>query len=115
MRSRDAPLELGVELLELAGLAVQLGEHLDLGAQHFRHHRHRHVVDRAHLVAAQPIDVGQLDGRDEDDRGLLKARMLADHRRELEAVELRHADVDQNDGDVVLEQKLPAPRAPTRP
>ena len=30
--------------------------------------------------------------------------MLADHRRELEAVELRHADVDQDDRDFVLEQ-----------
>ena len=45
---------------------------------------------------------------------LLEARMLADHRRQLEAVELRHADVDENDGDVVLEQELQAPRAPTR-
>ena len=35
---------------------------------------------------------------------LLEARMLADHRGELEAVELRHADVDQHDGDVRLEQ-----------
>ena len=32
--------------------------------------------------------------------------MLADHRGELEAVELRHADVDQDDGDLVLEQVL---------
>ena len=32
--------------------------------------------------------------------------MLADHRRELEAVELRHADVDQDDRDVRLEQLL---------
>ena len=30
--------------------------------------------------------------------------MLADHRGELEAVQLRHADVDQNDRDFVLEQ-----------
>ena len=32
--------------------------------------------------------------------------MLADHRRELKAVELRHADVDQHDRDFVLEQKF---------
>ena len=32
--------------------------------------------------------------------------MLADHGRELEAVEFRHADIDQNDRDVVLEQEL---------
>ncbi len=30
--------------------------------------------------------------------------MLADHRRELEAVQFRHADVDQNNRDFVLEQ-----------
>ena len=36
----------------------------------------------------------------------LETRMLADHRRKLEAVELRHADVDQDDRDFVLEQKL---------
>ena len=110
---RHAPLELRVQLLELAGLAVQLGEYPHLGAQHFGNDRHRHVIDRAHLIAAQPVDVGQMDGRDEYDRGLAEARMLADHRGELKAVEFRHADVDQDDGDVVLEQKLQAPRAPT--
>ena len=34
----------------------------------------------------------------------LKARMLADHCRELEAVELRHLHVDEDDRDVVLQQ-----------
>ena len=89
-----AVLELGIEPLELPGLAIELGEHLDLGAQHFRHDRHRNVIDRAHLVAAQPVDIADLDRRDEDHRRLLEARMLADHGGELEAVELRHADVD---------------------
>ena len=32
--------------------------------------------------------------------------MLADHGGELEPVQLRHADVDQDDGDFVLEQKF---------
>ena len=32
--------------------------------------------------------------------------MLAHHRGQLEAVELGHADVDQDDGDVVLQQVL---------
>jgi hypothetical protein len=57
---RDALLELGVERLELAGLAVELDEHLDLGAQHLRHHRDGDVVDGADLVAAQVICVGDL-------------------------------------------------------
>ena len=102
----DVALELRVQLLEFARLAEQLGEDPHLGAQHFGHHRHRHVIDRAHLIAAQPVDVGQMDGRDENDRCLAEPRMLADHRGELKAVEFRHADVDENDGDVVLEQEL---------
>ena len=100
------PLEFRVQLLELARLAEQLGEYPHLGAQHFGNDRHRHVIDRAHLVAAQAIDVGQMNGRDENDRRLAEPRMLADHRGQLKAVEFRHADVDQNDGDVVLEQEL---------
>ena len=32
--------------------------------------------------------------------------MLADHRGELEPVEIRHAHIDQHDSDVVLEQLL---------
>ena len=99
-------LEFDVEPLQLTGLAIEFGEHLDLGAQDFRHHRHRNVVDRAHLVAAQPVDIADLDRRDEYHRGLLEAGMFADHRGEFEAVEFRHADVDQDDGDVVLEQEF---------
>ena len=99
-------LEFGVEPFQLAGLAIELGEHLDLGAQHFRHHRHRNVVDRAHLIAAQPVDVADLNRRDEYHRRFLEARMFADHRGKFESVEFRHANVDQDDGDVVLEQEL---------
>ena len=32
--------------------------------------------------------------------------MFADHGRELEPVQFRHADVDQDDGHIVLEQEL---------
>jgi hypothetical protein len=32
--------------------------------------------------------------------------MLADHRGELEPVQFRHADVDQNDGNLVLQEIL---------
>ena len=103
---RDALLQLGVHLLELARLAVELDEDLDLGPQHLRNDRHRDVVDRAHLVAAQAIHVGQMNGGDEDHRGLLEPRMLADHRGELEAVEVRHADVHQDDRDLRLQQIL---------
>ena len=60
---RDAGLELAVELLELAGLPVQLGEHTNLGPQHLRNDRDRHIIDRAHLVTAQEIELRQVDRR----------------------------------------------------
>ncbi len=102
----DALLQLPVELLQLAGLPVELREHPDLGAQHIGDDRNRNVVDRSHRVAAQPVHVSQVNGGDEDDRRLLEARVVADHRGKLETVEIRHADVHQHDGDLALEQLL---------
>ena len=46
-----------------------------------------------------------MDGGDEDQRHVLEARMLADHRGKLEAVLLGHADIDKDDRDLRL-QKL---------
>ena len=53
-----------------------------------------------------PVDVADLDGGDEYHRRLLEAGMFADHGRELEPIQFRHADVDEDDGNVVLEQEL---------
>src|SRR5262249_42520253 len=41
---RDATLELLVELFELPGFAIELGEDPDLGAQHFGNDWHRDVI-----------------------------------------------------------------------
>src|SRR6202020_976077 len=60
--------------------------------------------DRSHFIAAETVDVGNLNRGNENHRGFLEARMLADHGRECEAVELGHADVDENNGDFVLEE-----------
>ena len=102
----DAALELDIEVLELARLAIKLGKDPNLGAQHVRHHRHRHVIDRAMLVALDAVDVGEGDRRDEDDGDRLEAGMGADHLRELEPVEIGHDDVDEDDGDIVPQQML---------
>ena len=102
----DPPLELLINLLQLSRLAIELGKNPDLGAQHLRDHRDRNVVDGAHFIGAQPVDIGQMDGGDEDDRGALEARMLADHRSQLEPVEFRHAHVHEDDRDILLEQLL---------
>ena len=103
---RDAPFQLAVERLELARFPVKFGEHPDLGPEHRRDHRHRHIIDRAHLVAAQRVDLAQMHRRDENDRGFLEARVLAHHLGELEAVELGHADVDEHDGDLSFQEML---------
>ena len=89
----DARFELFVEPLKLPGFAVELGEDLDLGAEHLRDHRDRHVVHGAHGVAPQSVYVGEVDRRDEDDRGFPAAWMFADHGGKLEAVQIWHADI----------------------
>jgi hypothetical protein len=103
---RDPSLQLLVEPLELPGLAVEVGEHAHARAQDLGLHRHADVVHRAALEAAQAVDVAEVHGGDEDDRRALVARVLADHRRQLEAVQLRHAHVDQHHGDVRAQQML---------
>ena len=102
----DAPLQFAIQPLQLPRLAKQIHEDADLGAQNLRNDRHRHVVDRAARVSLEPVEIGQMDAGDEDDRRLLKARVLAHHRRQLESVELRHADIDQDHGHVGVEQMI---------
>ena len=102
-------------IFELPGLSVQFGKDADLGAQQFRNDRNGNVVDRAALVAFQAVEIGEMHGGNEDDGGLLKARMLANHVGQLETVELRHADVHQHDGDVGLQQAARALRCPEWP
>ena len=85
---------------------MKLDEYPYFRPQHFGNDRHRHVVHRAHRITADAVDIGQVNRRNENDRRFLKARMLPQHGSKLEAVEFRHADVDQNDRDLVLEQEL---------
>jgi hypothetical protein len=99
-------LKLQIHSFELAGLAEQLSKYPHLCAQDLGNHWHRNVINGSHLVAAQPIDIGQVNGGYEDDRGFAEARMFANHRSQLEPVQFRHADVDQDDRNVILEQKL---------
>jgi hypothetical protein len=102
----DPQFEVAVQALELACLAMQLDEDPHLGAQDFRHDGHRDVVDGAVLVALEPVELGERDAGDKDDRGLSKARVLAHHRRQLEAVELGHDHVDQHDRELRPQEML---------
>src|SRR5215469_11281074 len=102
----DPTLELRVEPLELPCLTIELGEYFDLGPQQLRYDRYRNIVHRSKLIATQQVDIGHLNSRNENDRGFLKARVLADHRRQLKAVEIGHADIDQNDRHIAFQQQL---------
>jgi len=75
--------------------------------------RLRQVVDAAIFVPARDVGLVAVDRGDEDDRDLSRARVGADQRRGLEAVEVRHLHVEQDDRELVDQQRLQrlAPRA----
>ena len=85
---------------------MELDERRDLRAQDLRHDRHRQVVHGAAFVAAQPVELSKRDTGDEDDGRPLETRVFADHLRQLEPVELRHADVHDHDRAVVPQQAI---------
>ncbi len=89
----------------LLGLAEELDEDRDLGAQHLGHHRRQDVVDGAQRVPARHVGLVAVGG-DEDDGRVLAARTGADQRRGLEAVHDRHVDVEEDDGEVAVEEVL---------
>ena len=102
----DDALKVGIEALELEGLAMELDEDADFGAQDLGNYGDGDVIDGAAAVAVDLVLVGEVDARDEDDSGFAEAGMLADHVGELEAVEFGHADVHEDDSDVVLEEDI---------
>ena len=102
-------------LLDLAALLPQLDEHRDLRAQDVRVDRLEDVVDRAGRVAAIDVRLVLRERRHEDDRDVPRALALLDQRRELEAVEVRHLDVEQDAREVVEQELLQRGGARTSP
>ena len=92
--------------LHLLGLLEEVDEHGDLGLEDLGHDRLGQEVDRADGIAAEDLGVAAVEGRQEDDRGVLRAVAPADQRRGLEPVHARHLDVEQDDGEVPVEQPL---------
>src|SRR5262245_59048032 len=99
---RDALLKFVIQARQLSRLAIKIDEHAHLSAQHPGNDGYGHIIHGAHLVALQAIELGKVDRGDEDHRRFLEARMLADHARQLETIELWHTDIDENDRDVVF-------------
>ena len=90
---------------QLGAHPVELDEHLDLGAQDLRHDRRQDVVHRTQRVALHGLHVVG-EGGHEDDGRVPRLLALADQRRGLQARHAGHVDVEQDDGELALEQKL---------
>ena len=89
---------------EATPLEIQLDEHVDLRPQDLRLERFEDVVDRADGVSLEDVLLVLADRREEDDRDELRSLARLDHLRCLEPVHARHLHVEQNDGELALEQ-----------
>ena len=89
---------------ELLPLLVQLDEDGHLGAQDRRVERLEDVVDGARLVAAEDVLRLLADRRQEEDRDVPRALAPLDQLGGLEAVEARHLHIEEDHGELVLEQ-----------
>jgi hypothetical protein len=102
----DSLLQVAVQPFERPRLSIKVREDADFRAQDLWNDRHRDVVDGTAFVAAQPVEIGHVHRGHEDERRLLEPRVLPDHRRQLVTVQLRHAHVNQHDGDLGAQQAL---------
>ena len=93
-------------LREPRRLLVQVDEDRHLRPQHLGVERLEHVVDGADRVAAEDLLLLLVDRGQEDDRDVLGLRPLLDHLGGLEAVHVRHLDVEQDHREVVMQQPL---------
>jgi hypothetical protein len=92
---------------------VQLDEHFDLAAQDLRDHRRQDVIDRAQRIPARGLHLVGVRGH-EDDRRVLGLAVLADQLGGLDAVDVGHVDVEQDDREVALQELAQRVRAGVR-
>src|SRR6266496_2902443 len=93
-------------LAELPVLHVQIYEHRNLGAQHPWVERLGDVVDGASRVTAERIVGLAVQRGEEDDRHVPRPGTSLDVGGSLESVHSRHQDVEQDDGELIAEQRL---------
>ena len=89
----------------LSPLAAELDEHRHLGAQDLGLEGLDHVVHGARGVGQGDLLHLRDLGGEEDDRDVARARTGADDARGLQAVEPGHADVEEDDRDVLAQQR----------
>ena len=104
LRSKLAPLSRLV--LCLLRKEIQVDEDLDLGPQDLRNDRRNHEIDGAQRVPLGRADFVSVVRGDEDDRHMRGPFPAANQLGRLQAVHSRHVDVEEDDGELVL-QHLP--------
>ena len=67
------------------------------------------IVDRAERIPFADAHLVAVVGGDENDRNVRRSCPAADQRRRLEAVQSRHVDVEQDDGEIALAAPAAAP------
>ncbi len=101
----DPVLQLVVELGQLARLAIEVGEHRHLVAEHLRVDGLRQVIDRARAITGHHVLVLQHVGAQEHDGRLAEPPRVLDHRGELDAAHAGHLHVHDDGGHVMLQQQ----------
>ena len=91
--------------LQLSRLREQVDEGRDPGPHDLAEDRHEDEVDGAARVCGGRLGLVAPEGRDEDDRRVLGLAALPDERGRLVAVHRRHADVHEDHGEVLSENR----------
>ena len=91
-------------LLDDLRLARQFDEHRYLRLEHFSNHRQEHVIHRAESIAFEAVNVGGVIGGDKNDGRLFEPRPLPNQFRGFEAVHTGHVNVQQDDGEILLQK-----------
>jgi hypothetical protein len=82
---------------------AEIDEYAHLAAQDRRHDRSQDIVDGTELVTSLRLHLIGIR-RHENDRRVRRAPVLADQLGRLDAVHVRHVDVEHDDGELALEQ-----------
>jgi hypothetical protein len=91
-----------IELLQLTAALVELDEHCDFAAQDLRNDWHRDVVDGSDLITLELIKGRYLESGNKNNRRLFEARMSTNEPRYFKSIYVRHVDVEQYRGEILL-------------
>ena len=101
----DLAPEQFVRLRDRPPSPVEIDEHRDLRLEDVAVDRLGQIVDRAAVVAAQHVALVQHVRREKQDRDVARPPPLLDDLGELQAAHPRHLDVEDDRGELLIEQR----------